>query len=177
MRCPTRLAPLVRAVALCGACGPGAADRPAPGDTIPGAGRGAPVADRVVDSLRVGLDVPAEARVGVRVAIRLRIENATDRPVPLQHAGLTPTADVVVSREGAGGAVVWRSLEGQAIPAILATRTLAPRARVAVDVAWDQRDGGGRPVGPGSYRVEARLLTDDPAGLPAPARRLRLVPP
>jgi hypothetical protein len=61
--------------------------------------------------------------------------------------GRAITIDVEVTR--ADGAVVWRRLEGEMIPAIVHLRTLAPGERLEVETTWDQRATGGKAVEPG----------------------------
>ena len=124
-------------------------------------------------SVRVRLEVPERVRAGDRVPIRLRIENALDRPVTIEHTGVALIADVVVTH--VEGAVVWRSLDGQAVPTVLAVRTLAAREVVTVDASWDQRTGDGRPVAPGDFLVRGGVRTDG-AALGAAPRPLRIIP-
>lgn len=112
------------------------------------------------DSLRLELDVPAEARVGLPLPITLRVENAGDRPIDLYLRGRTIAFDIVVRRED--GEVVWRRLEHEVIPAILRLETLAPRQVLELHTEWNLETGTGSPVPPGSYVVQGTLLTEGP---------------
>jgi hypothetical protein len=106
--------------------------------------------------------------------MRLRIENATARPVVLELTGRAVTLSVIVTRDDApGGAVVWRSLEGRAVEMVLMRRTLAAGGVLTAEETWDQRAEDGAPAGPGRYRVDAAVLTGGPPLL-APPRWLRI---
>jgi hypothetical protein len=63
-----------------------------------------------------------------------------------------------VSRED--GALVWRRLEGEVVPAILRLEQLAPGAELALEAIWDGRDQAGRVLPPGSYSLRGEVLTD-----------------
>lgn len=120
------------------------------------------------DSMRVEIVAPTEVRVGAPVPIAIRIGNTAGRPIELHLQGRTAVFDLLVTR---GDSVVWRRLEGQASPAILQLRTLAPGEVLELRDTWDQRDGAGRPVGPGEYGVSGAVPTD---GAPIRAGPVRL---
>jgi hypothetical protein len=126
------------------------------------------------DSVRLRLEVPARVRAGERVPIALRVENVAARPVELYLRGRTIAWDVVVAR--ADGAVAWRRLEGEVIPAIVQLRALAPGEVLTLRGEWDQRTAGGAPAGPGRYVARGLLLTDRPEALETPAVPLEVVP-
>jgi intracellular proteinase inhibitor BsuPI len=124
------------------------------------------------ESLRLETDVPAQVRVGEGVPITLRATNAGPKPLELYLMGRSPTFDVVIT--GANGAVIWRRLEGQTVQAILQIRTLAPGETLELRHDWNQRSTRGQPVGPGTYVVQGRLITDAQP-LRTPAAPLRIV--
>jgi Intracellular proteinase inhibitor len=112
---------------------------------------------RQPDSMRVEIVVPPTVAAGAPVPIAIRIGNTTARPIELHLQGRTVVFDLIVSR---GGAVVWRRLEGQSLAAILQLRMLAPGEVLELEDAWQQEDGTGRPVGPGTYSVTGMVPTD-----------------
>lgn len=154
------------------ACGPDAQrsapeDGPAmsePTDSAPAAGR---------DSLVLSIHVPDTVRTGEPVPITLRVHNRTDRPVELHLLGRTIAFDIVVTAPD--GALVWRRLEGQAVQSILQLRVLGPGEALELGDRWDQRGPGGAPVGPGVYRVQGVLPTDEPEPLRTPVGSFRIV--
>lgn len=124
------------------------------------------------ESLRLEADVPPEVRLGVPVPITLRAVNTGTTPLELYLMGRSPTFDITVARPD--GAVVWRRLEGQMVPAILQLRTLAPGETLEVRHDWDQRTTRGQIVSRGTYVVQGALLTDAQP-LRTPAAPLRIV--
>ena len=126
------------------------------------------------DSLQLRLDLPSEARLGATVPITLRVENASDRSLTLYLRGRTIAFDVIVERDD--GRVVWRRLEGDVVPAIVAVRTLGPREVMELHARWDQRTNRRRRVAAGLYSVRGALLTDMPTPLETAAVQLRIVP-
>jgi len=127
------------------------------------------------DSLRLELEVPPEARAGEPVPVTIRVRNVAARPVQLHLMGRTVAFDIVVAR-AEDGAVVWRRLEGQAVPAILQLRTLAPDEVLELRDRWDQRTNAGARVPPGFYTVRGVVPTDEPRPLETPVARLRILP-
>jgi hypothetical protein len=112
---------------------------------------------RQPDSMRVEIVVPPKVAVGVPVPIAIRIGNTAARPIELHLQGRTVVFDLTVSR---GDALVWRRLEGEAVTAILQLRVLAPGEVLELKDTWQQTDGTGRPVGPGTYSVTGMVPTD-----------------
>jgi hypothetical protein len=133
-----------------------------------------PVTAAAQDSLRLRLVAPNEIRAGETLPLTLRAENTADRPLDLYLRGRSIAFDVIVTR--ADGAVVWRRLEGEIIPAIIQLRTLAPREVMELRADWNQRTSRGRQVGAGLYSVRGVLLTDGPTPLQTDAIALRIVP-
>jgi hypothetical protein len=124
------------------------------------------------ESLRLETEVPAEVRVGEPVPVTLRATNTGTSPLELSLMGRSVTFDVTVSRPD--GAVVWRRLEGQTVPAILQLRILAPGETLELRHEWDQRGTRGQPVRAGMYVVRGALLTDA-RPLRTPPAPLRIV--
>jgi hypothetical protein len=120
-------------------------------------GDGTPAEQRPTVTLRA----PARARSGDGVIFAVHVESRTKTTVYLR--GRRPTAEIVLSRDGT---VVWRSLEGATIPAVVQVVTITPAAPVRIDVRWDGRGRTREPLRPGVYRAHAELLTD----LPEPIR-------
>ncbi|MGK2960587.1 MAG: BsuPI-related putative proteinase inhibitor [Gemmatimonadaceae bacterium] len=108
--------------------------------------------------LQVTLDAPEEVEAGDRVAYAVVIRNSGSEPVDLHLQGREPTFDLRVADEA--GATVWRRLEGQSVQAILRLDTLGPGEAMTLDDLWDQRDASGEPLPPGSYILQAEVLTD-----------------
>ena len=124
------------------------------------------------DAVRLELDVPSTAPVGLPVSITLRVENLRDHPIELTLRGRTIAFDVIVRR--ADGTVAWQRLGGGMIPAILRLEPLAARAVLELRTLWDPSLTDARPVA-GEFMVEAVLFTDGPDLRPPPAR-LRVIP-
>ncbi|HEU4556807.1 MAG TPA: BsuPI-related putative proteinase inhibitor [Longimicrobium sp.] len=96
------------------------------------------------------LDVPATVRAGEEVPVAVTIVNRGAAPVEV--GGLH--VDVVVARED--GTEVWRrSRHEPAAPATRPEVMLRPSEMRGSGWSWNQRDDGGRPVPPGTYRIRA----------------------
>jgi hypothetical protein len=109
------------------------------------------------DSMQVKIVVPRTVAAGAPVPIAIHIRNTADRPVELHLQGRTVTFDLTVRR---GDAVVWRRLEGAAVPAILQIRMLAPGEVLELKDTWRQVDSAGAAAGPGDYGVSGTVPTD-----------------
>jgi hypothetical protein len=137
--------------------------------TVPGAWGGGHPADRespgvtspVADSLALTLVAPDRVAPGAPVPFLVQVENRSGRPLDLYLRGRTITLDFEVT--DADGALVWRRLEGEMIPAIIHLRTLAPGERFDVQVEWDQRTREGVRVRAGEYRARGLLLVEGEA--------------
>lgn len=92
------------------------------------------------------------------MGIALTVENGTPRTVDLYLRGRAPTFDVIVARSD--GAVVWRRLENEIIPAIVSLRTLAAAERLELSTLWDQRTREGSPAAAGEYTARGLLLLE-----------------
>jgi hypothetical protein len=132
------------------------------------------VAGATADSLRLETAVPAEVPARVPVPVTLRVENISGRTVELFLRGRVIAFDVVVRDES--GAVVWRRLAREVIPAILRIETMAPGAVLELEAIWDQRSDAGQAVGPGAYRVHGELPGEGEP-LVTPPVPLRIRPP
>jgi hypothetical protein len=119
------------------------------------------------DSMRVEIVVPPSVAAGAPVPIAIRIGNTAGRPIELHLQGRTVTFDLTVRR---GDAVVWRRLEGEAVPAILQLRMLAPGEVLELKDTWQQQDKAGRRVAPGEYSVSGAVPTDSAPILAGPVR-------
>lgn len=84
--------------------------------------------------------------------------NETRHALDLYLRGRVLTFDVLVAPPD--GAVVWRRLEDEIIPAIVHLRTLAPAERLELVTEWDQRTRQGSPVDPGEYTARGLLLVE-----------------
>lgn len=140
------------------------ADQPLPPDRRDSTIRDQPGAD----TLRLRLDVPADVPAGSVVRMQFTVTNISGRNLELYLTGREPTLDIVV-RDGAAQ-VVWRSLQGVAVPSILQLRPLAAGDSLNLTRDW-QPPRGAR----GEYHIEAALLSE--AGpLPFPAAMLTIRP-
>jgi hypothetical protein len=117
------------------------------------------------DSVVVALIAPDSVAAGAPIRFTLRVENRAARAVDLYLRGRTLTFDVEVRDDG--GAVVWRRLELEVIPAILQLRPMAPGERLEERFTWDQRTVRG-PLPPGRYTARAMLLVEGPPWPTAP---------
>ena len=125
------------------------------------------------DSLRLETEVRSHVRSGEPVRITLRAINTGAAPFELSLTGRTPVFDIIVSRED--GEVVWRRLEGEAIPMILQLMTLAPGEALVMHHDWDQQSARREPIAPGTYFVHGAFLTDAQP-LRTPAASVRILP-
>ena len=116
------------------------------------------VSNVVSDSLRLELLLTRSVRAGEPISISLRVENRTQHAIDLYLRGRTPTFDVIVARTD--GVVVWRRLEDEIIPAIVALRTLAPGEHLELAATWNQRTKKRQPVGAGNYTARGLLLVE-----------------
>ena len=123
------------------------------------------------DSLAIELAAPAEVSAGEPVRFTILVGNRGATPLDLCLRGRSITVDVEVRR--ADGALAWRRLAGEIIPAILHLRTLAPGVRIEVGAVWDQRTDRSTAVGPGEYVARGLLLVEgDPRPTPDVAFRI-----
>jgi hypothetical protein len=107
--------------------------------------------------MRVEIVVPPKVAPGAPVPMAIRIGNTAQRPIELHLQGRTVTFDLIVRR---GDSVVWRRLEGAAVPAILQIRMLGPGEVLELKDTWPQKDNAGRQVEPGEYSVSGTVPTD-----------------
>jgi hypothetical protein len=92
------------------------------------------------------------------VGISLSVENDTPRTLDLYLRGRAPTFDVIITRYD--GALVWRRLENEIIPAIVSLRTLSAAERFELTTMWDQRTNAGGRADAGEYTARGILLLE-----------------
>jgi hypothetical protein len=128
----------------------------------------------VADSMRFEIVVPDSVRVGEPVPVTLRLTNTGSKQLTVYLLGRPIAFDLTVRR--LDGTVVWRRLEGEVVPAILAVRQLEPGATLEFEEVWPQVSNAGEAVPPGDYRVTGALPTDAPKPLQTSPALLRIVP-
>ena len=72
--------------------------------------------------------------------------------------GRSPTFDVIIARDD--GAIVWRRLQNEIIPAIALVQFLKAAGQLELSAEWDGRDNKGSLVSPGNYFARALLLVE-----------------
>jgi hypothetical protein len=113
------------------------------------------------DSVRVKVTAPATARVGDSVAIELRVENVSARPVSLSLQGREIAFDLVVTT--GDGRTVWSRLQNRTLQSILQLKTLEPGESFVLRDVW-------RANVEGNYLVSGVVPTDaEPLRSTAPA--------
>jgi hypothetical protein len=116
------------------------------------------VSEAAADSVKLSVAAPATVRRGAAIEFTLVVTNPLDRGLTLYLRGREIAFDLIV--RSPDGTERWRRLANRPIPAIVKVQDLGPRASLRLRATWDQRDGRGKPVEPGKYRVHAELLTD-----------------
>jgi hypothetical protein len=125
--------------------------------------------------LHLRLEAPDTVRAGRQVPLRLVLENRGETPIEVELVGSPIAFDLQVLT--AGGEVVWSRLDGVPIEDILQPRTLAPGQAIVFADHWNQRDGRGRRVAPGPYRLRGVLpVVEVPAGWGTDPRTLTVLP-
>jgi hypothetical protein len=149
------------ALAMAGVLSPGCGERHSAAHPGAGGDDAPPPAAMTAasrDSLRLTLELPAEAAGGEEIPITFRVANVSGAPLDLYLQGREITFDVIVA--DAAGDTVWNRLHERIVPAILRLETLAADASLELTHTWDQRSNDGTRVAPGNYRVHAALLTE-----------------
>lgn len=129
------------------------------------------------DPLVLTLTCDPEVRSGGAGAVlTLRVGNPTAREVRVALFASGGWAFEPAVR-GADGREVWRRRAGR-FAGTAGELVLGPGGHADLAAAWDLRDGEGRPVPPGEYRVSGRLLGEDgaPLGEAEAAHLLRVLP-
>lgn len=108
------------------------------------------------------LIVPEQVRAGVALPVTLRLTNNTQGSVQFVHGGFADRIyfDVAVTRSD--GSAVWNHLHGRTILLAAHTRTLTPGEVIELEATWNLRDNAGQPVGPGTYRLQGKMLGAEP---------------
>lgn len=128
----------------------------------------------VADSMRLEIVLPDSVRVREPVPVTLRLTNTGREPLTVYLQGRPIAFDLTV--RNLDGTIVWRRLEGEVVPAILAVRQLEPGASLEFEEVWRQVSNAGETVPPGDYRVTGALPTDAPEPLQTSPVVLRIVP-
>lgn len=128
----------------------------------------------VADSMRLEIVLPDSVRVRESVPVTLRLTNTGREPLTVYLQGRPIAFDLTV--RNLDGTIVWRRLEGEVVPAILAVRQLEPGASLEFEEVWRQVSNAGEAVPPGDYRVTGALPTDAPEPLQTSPVVLRIVP-
>lgn len=128
----------------------------------------------VADSMRLEIVLPDSVRVSEPVPVTLRLTNTGREPLTVYLQGRPIAFDLTV--RNLDGTIVWRRLEGEVVPAILAVRQLEPGASLEFEEVWRQVSNAGEAVPPGDYRVTGALPTDAPEPLQTSPVVLRIVP-
>jgi hypothetical protein len=108
-----------------------------------------------IDSVRVGLAVPNDARAASAIPVEVTVQNISRRNIELHLQGRDIVFDITVSN--VDGMVVWRRLEGVAVQAILRLEPLAPDQVLTLRSAWPKEASA---VPAGEYDVFASIPTD-----------------
>jgi hypothetical protein len=72
--------------------------------------------------------------------------------------GRSPTFDVIITR--GDGAIVWRRLQNEIVPAIALVQFLKAAEQLELSAEWDGRDNKGTLVSPGNYTARGLLLVE-----------------
>ena len=131
----------------------------APSLSCPTPRHSAAMREPIADTLRLELEVAGEVPLGSPVPVVIRARNLTDGALTLYLVGDEIVYDLLVWHMD--GTLIYRRLEGQAVPMVLRIETIAPREALTLMGSWDQRTSAGTSVGPGSYRIQGELPTDE----------------
>lgn len=123
-------------------------------------------------NIRLALEIPGRVPAGSVIPITMRLENTSTAPVELYLRGRELTCDFLVTAPG--GAIVWRRLEGEVVPAILRLEVLLPGRTIDFRDSWDQVGNSGELVAPGAYSIVGAVLTDGPSRLESAAVALQI---
>jgi hypothetical protein len=102
----------------------------------------------------------------------LTVTNTATVLVTVPLLGRSPTADFRVFDDA--GRQIWSLLKGQIVLGALALHSFAAGEQLSLGALWDQRDDGGRMIGPGEYLIRGVLMTDDPSGISSALVRIRV---
>ncbi len=104
--------------------------------------------------LRVHVEAPRRAVVGVAVPIKLVVSNTGNTKVQVLQAVPPPAYDLTITRKD--GRVVWQRLPPDAYLSTAGLLySLAPSQSHDVEtISWDQQDLHGRQVEPGRYGIQ-----------------------
>ena len=114
------------------------------------------------DPIRLELEVPATARAGDEVPIRVHVRNGSTRPMGLGF-GERRGFDVILSRAAgrADSAAVWSPPRFYtAMRDVTVTDPLPPGRDTVFTVIWPVVDDAGQKVPPGDYRIRATVAAE-----------------
>ena len=100
----------------------------------------------------------ASYRRGQPVSLTFRIVNTSGKPVSYNFGS---GQRYKVTATDAGGAQVWDWTHGKLFSQKLSFITLAPGKSVTYKAVWNGRNNSNRPVAPGSYTLEAHLVSNN----------------
>ena len=101
---------------------------------------------------------PNRIRAGESTPITLRVTNPAAHAIDVYMRGRSPTFDVIIARDD--GAIVWRRLQNEIIPAIALVQSFKPFEQLELSAQWNGRDNAGALVDPGKYSARGLLLVE-----------------
>ncbi len=149
-------AALSMAVAVMAACGSPGAQGPAQQSPE------TPAVEPLPILFELRLDVPAEARLGGTLPLKLRLKNRIGLPITLPLGGDPPHDFVVTNAEGSE---VWRWTFGKVVTLLLVLKPLAGGEEIELEGQWSLANNEGEPVPPGTYSVRGTVHAGDPVRL------------
>ncbi len=126
-------------------------------------------AAQAADDLLQGVEAAGDThKLGEVVEMKFAVKNRGDRPQTF-HFRSSKLFDIWITR---AGKEVFRLSRGKAYAAVITNLTIDPGRTKSFTARWDQKDFDGNQVGPGAYKVYARLT---PAMDAPPATTMYLV--
>jgi hypothetical protein len=109
--------------------------------------------------IELRLKVPERVRSGEPVRLEVGVFNVDDKPREIELTGRPTGFDFVIT--DAHGRVLWTRAGGTGrVRAIGGPRMLQPGQGISFSHVWDQRDGAGNLVPPGTYQVRGWIAAD-----------------
>ncbi len=117
------------------------------------------VIEKNVKNLKIKLILPKEKfSADEPVAMTLRVTNTSGKTQELTFAS-SKTHDFIIKDDS--GSVVWRWSTGRAFAQAFVERRLDSDEKMVSSASWNQMTDKNKPVGPGTYSVEAEFLAAD----------------